>query len=257
VRRRTGFTLVELLVVIAIIALLAAMLFPAFARARESARKTTCISNLRQMGSALLMYVQDYDEFYPIANQEADRIPRQQPHAWHNSGGRFPHLVDVIAPYHRNEGMFTCPSLIGEVRRDATGWVLSGRGGSYGYRCYDVGGVPGNVPASAQNGRPFATAELGGTLFLGQCASFGYPAPTSSRGWSACGINAAAVTRPADDFLAFCNTFGIHMGERDQEVTSGRRIGGTPTVFMDGHAKFQPINLGGFLKFICDPLNNG
>src|SRR4028119_34289 len=62
---RSAFTLIELLVVIAIIAILAAILFPVFAQAREKARQASCVSNLRQIGTALLMYVQDYDETYP------------------------------------------------------------------------------------------------------------------------------------------------------------------------------------------------
>jgi prepilin-type N-terminal cleavage/methylation domain-containing protein/prepilin-type processing-associated H-X9-DG protein len=64
-RRSHGFTLIELLVVIAIIAILAAILFPVFAQAREKARQTSCLSNLKQMGLAVLMYVQDNDEMYP------------------------------------------------------------------------------------------------------------------------------------------------------------------------------------------------
>src|SRR5687768_4270631 len=64
-RRRPGFTLIELLVVIAIIAILAAILFPVFAQAREAARKTSCVSNLRQIGVGILMYSQDYDEEFP------------------------------------------------------------------------------------------------------------------------------------------------------------------------------------------------
>ena len=64
-RRIPGFTLIELLVVIAIIAILAAILFPVFARARENARKSTCQSNLKQIGMAVQMYAQDYDEIYP------------------------------------------------------------------------------------------------------------------------------------------------------------------------------------------------
>ena len=63
--RRRGFTLIELLVVIAIIAILAAILFPVFAQAREQARRATCLSNQKQLGHALTMYAQDYDEQLP------------------------------------------------------------------------------------------------------------------------------------------------------------------------------------------------
>ncbi len=66
-QRRSGFTLIELLVVIAIIAILAAILFPVFAQARAKARAISCLSNLKQLGTAAMMYVQDYDELYPLA----------------------------------------------------------------------------------------------------------------------------------------------------------------------------------------------
>src|SRR3982750_3360923 len=66
-RSRSGFTLIELLVVIAIIAILAAILFPVFAQAREKARQTACMSNVKQIGTALTMYVQDYEETMPRA----------------------------------------------------------------------------------------------------------------------------------------------------------------------------------------------
>ncbi|HEX2998963.1 MAG TPA: prepilin-type N-terminal cleavage/methylation domain-containing protein, partial [Armatimonadota bacterium] len=64
--RRNGFTLIELLVVIAIIAILAAILFPVFARARENARKANCLSNCKQIATAFIQYTQDYDERWPI-----------------------------------------------------------------------------------------------------------------------------------------------------------------------------------------------
>src|SRR2546425_2646692 len=64
--RRRAFTLIELLVVIAIIAILAAILFPVFAQAREKARQATCVSNLKQLGTAAMMYAQDYDETWPM-----------------------------------------------------------------------------------------------------------------------------------------------------------------------------------------------
>lgn len=66
-QKRKAFTLIELLVVIAIIAILAAILFPVFARARENARRSSCLSNLKQIGLGAMMYIQDYDERYPQA----------------------------------------------------------------------------------------------------------------------------------------------------------------------------------------------
>ena len=73
---RRGFTLIELLVVIAIIAILAAILFPVFARAREKARQASCASNVRQLGMAYLMYLSDNDGLYPAPCHRADRSRR-------------------------------------------------------------------------------------------------------------------------------------------------------------------------------------
>ena len=74
-QRRRAFTLIELLVVIAIIAILAAILFPVFAQAREKARQTSCLSNLKQLSSAMLMYAQDYDGlFAPVIGRPNRRV---------------------------------------------------------------------------------------------------------------------------------------------------------------------------------------
>ena len=97
--RRTGFTLIELLVVIAIIAILAAILFPVFARAREKARQTSCLSNMKQIGLATLMYAQDYDETMP---------PYEVQHG--SSLARASSAYDTIYPYVNNEQVFICPS---------------------------------------------------------------------------------------------------------------------------------------------------
>ena len=70
-----GFTLIELLVVIAIIAILASILFPVFARARSQARKISCLSNMKQIGTSLMMYIQDYDELYPGSANSTDLDP--------------------------------------------------------------------------------------------------------------------------------------------------------------------------------------
>lgn len=71
--KRNGFTLIELLVVIAIIAILAAILFPVFAQARESARTTSCLSNMKQIGLGVKMYAQDYDEEFPMGTYNGPR----------------------------------------------------------------------------------------------------------------------------------------------------------------------------------------
>jgi prepilin-type N-terminal cleavage/methylation domain-containing protein/prepilin-type processing-associated H-X9-DG protein len=94
-RRLTGFTLIELLVVIAIIAILAAILFPVFAQAREKARQSSCLSNEKQLGLGLLMYAQDYDETYATGLQQ---------NWWDCTWYR------IVAPYIKNDGVFRCPS---------------------------------------------------------------------------------------------------------------------------------------------------
>lgn len=95
-----GFTLIELLVVIAIIAILAAILFPVFAQARERARSAQCISNLRQSATAVLMYVQDYDDTFPI-NLYLQFTP---------SGPCVFSFYQALVPYQRNGDIMLCPS---------------------------------------------------------------------------------------------------------------------------------------------------
>lgn len=110
-RHRSAFTLIELLVVIAIIAVLAAILFPVFAQAREKARQTACLSQQKQIATALLLYVQDYDErVYYVANIDVPSISR--------TGVTFPDLKsldpyrwwNLLMPYVKNAQVWACPS---------------------------------------------------------------------------------------------------------------------------------------------------
>src|ERR1700738_147445 len=99
-RRRTGFTLIELLVVIAIIAILAAILFPVFAQARERARMTSCLSNMRQMGLALDMYAQSYDEMMPPYQDAVYDFPNAAPAAGIRADGPWrPNSLWCLQPY--------------------------------------------------------------------------------------------------------------------------------------------------------------
>src|SRR5512138_372466 len=98
--RNRGFTLIELLVVIAIIAILAAILFPVFARAREKARQTSCLNNMKQLGTASMMYLSDYDERHPSRWLCCGKYNPLSPLGW-------PWLFDS---YIGNKQMLQCPS---------------------------------------------------------------------------------------------------------------------------------------------------
>jgi prepilin-type N-terminal cleavage/methylation domain-containing protein/prepilin-type processing-associated H-X9-DG protein len=144
-QRRTGFTLIELLVVIAIIAILAAILFPVFAQARDKTRQAACLSNLKQVGTALVMYGQDYDERMPVTCNygrgwtwfskalggpcsqagitastplNTDLGPSQTP---------LRYIQEFLQPYCKNEQVWFCPS-VGRGRN----WLLKA-GPTYGF----------------------------------------------------------------------------------------------------------------------------
>ena len=121
-RRRSGFTLIELLVVIAIIAILAAILFPVFARAREKARQTSCTSNLKQIGTALMMYTQDYDEVLCDTLMGRDHGNWALMDAW----------TRCLMPYVKNNQLFKCPSAwwASDAVSSSAGIISGGYGGT-------------------------------------------------------------------------------------------------------------------------------
>jgi len=137
---RRGFTLIELLVVIAIIAILAAILFPVFAKAREKARQSSCLSNLKQLGLGVLSYAQDYDERLPMAVAGGPTPPIYL----------FPELID---PYLKNTQIWQCPSKQGALN-------ISALGKSNVSSSVDIGT---QVPAGSTSGRYFGAPALGTT----------------------------------------------------------------------------------------------
>jgi prepilin-type N-terminal cleavage/methylation domain-containing protein len=259
---RRGFTLIELLVVIAIIAILAAILFPVFARAREQARKTTCLSNLKEIGLASLMYVQDYDETFPWLMQDgrtndnstglSKNLPFGPPN-WsvdiNKKRGLF--MEYVFQPYIKNLQLFNCPTLEPDKPiLDAAGLPMN-EYGSYGFA---YGGV-GPVPSPGWQSIPL---ELF-LRFLGPGLGAPYNDNNPQNHYIA-GQALAAVGKPSDSVIAFCNSYGAHMAVSDNDVLppalGGKGLNGaTLAVFVDGHAKFKQGTFFDLVRFVMQPLN--
>jgi prepilin-type N-terminal cleavage/methylation domain-containing protein/prepilin-type processing-associated H-X9-DG protein len=167
---RHGFTLIELLVVIAIIAILAAILFPVFAQAREKARQTSCLSNLKQIGTAAMMYSQDYDEVLLL--DAAYGWPKT--YFWFGSwdGSTFNENEGLLQPYMKNGQIQACPSF--RQVRSAVG--LTGYGYNYAYLCPYL--PPNWLPVPVSLAQIQAPAE---TVFMADGArinTWSYGTPT-------------------------------------------------------------------------------
>jgi prepilin-type N-terminal cleavage/methylation domain-containing protein/prepilin-type processing-associated H-X9-DG protein len=199
--RPLGFTLIELLVVIAIIAILAAILFPVFARARAKARQTACLSNVKQLGLATEMYTQDYDE---MLVPSAHRPP--------SGGGSPPNTAPIwpayIRPYVRNEQLFVCPDA------KSRGWYVEtwGERGRLPYGLNRdtedrVNGLPLPLPVFEEPSR---------TIWIADSTPGSTGNPDKMRGFQ--------IT-----------------GDREPNTQAGigeRHNGGTTVGLMDGHAKW-------------------
>ncbi|MCX6360739.1 MAG: prepilin-type N-terminal cleavage/methylation domain-containing protein [Armatimonadetes bacterium] len=266
-RRRGGFTLIELLVVIAIIAILAAILFPVFARAREQARKTTCLSNLKEIGLSALMYVQDYDEQFPWlmqdgrTNDEATGFSKGLPNGaplysvdMNNKRGLF--MEYAFQPYTKNYGLFGCPTLRPDpVRLGADNLPLN-EFGSYGYA---FGGV-GMVPSPSWTRIPleiFCRYAAAGVAPLSSLPAE-YKTGDPQRYFIA-GQALSAIGSPSSAVVAFCNSYGAHMGITDDQVVpppfgAGNETGATLAVFSDGHAKYSNGKFLDLVKLVMSPL---
>lgn len=124
---RRGFTLIELLVVIAIIAILAAILFPVFAKAREKARQNNCLSNLKQLSTGMVQYVQDYDEMFP---QNCSGTGQDATTCLAPGGADRDFYFIALAPYMKNTQILACPSDSSNLIRDGRTGTTS-TSGSY------------------------------------------------------------------------------------------------------------------------------
>lgn len=164
---KKAFTLIELLVVIAIIGLLAAILFPVFSRARENARRSSCQSNLKQIGLGIIQYIQDYDEKVPSAGHKLDAANAQGcPGA--NGSQHCQPWHGVIMPYVKSTQVFACPSnqqrtKIVNNSQNIWGTVYP-KGIPYSYMCNGAASTPNpHITQIAPSGSPMDPFENDGT----------------------------------------------------------------------------------------------
>ena len=209
-----GFTLIELLVVIAIITILASILFPVFARARENARRSTCQSNLKQIGLSFAQYVQDYDEVLPYTVTHATQ-----------AGAFFTNRTvwgDVLQPYTKSVQLFICPS------NENTNAPL------------ELGLVP--QPANVAH-MAYGTAQCFATATTAKCGAF--------IGSTVDGLPSrmADFNKSADTYLVgeIQDSFGVTFGFCVQPANDGQvnrypgtnHFEGSNWLFVDGHVKYR------------------
>jgi len=214
-----GFTLIELLVVIAIIAILAAILFPVFARAREQARKAACMSNLKQIGLAIIQYTQDFDEKYPIANMGSGL-------QWYN----------VLQPYVKSYQVFTCPTA-GQINLPSSssrqysggyGWNISGTrtfaniANGFGYSNTNWATPNGSGPLTLAT-----VQEPAETIIITDPASNGY----KNNAYFAIGYNSRG-------YIPVLHGGQVGPFTGDGTLSAVASGGGGNYLFADGHAKF-------------------
>lgn len=246
VTRRTGFTLVELLVVIGIIMTLAGILFPVFAQAREKTRQTSCLSNTRQIGTAIHLYLQDYDETFPFSDDFGSPQYRVQ-----GSPIQTGHLYwgDLIFPYLKNtggSGMSTgegtrsygpvqrCPAVwhwyTGYAYNIQLGYYPNGQLGDFSSEPYRLGvsratlSRPAELIVLMDNSVPYAWMRN----------NLGYPHEPAYL------LTYRWFPKPKGECLA-CYDWprsGKRVGHLGAGVVSGRHNGGVNGVFADGHARW-------------------
>ncbi|MES2463086.1 MAG: DUF1559 domain-containing protein [Armatimonadota bacterium] len=249
--RRRAFTLIELLVVIAIIAILAAILFPVFAQAREKARQISCVSNMKQMGSAAMMYTQDYDETYPMqvynnpGNKNITWREAIMPYVKNGTG-----QLSVVAGSQYNDpsraigGMWSCPTLEAIKLYQANGNVV---GDAYPKKPTQAAGPTYYAATEAELTRPADLAlvfevgvdmvALDGTNVLPQAYDLARIDPT----WYS-----LAGTTPTSPGANFQGTGSVRFDAERTDTTSVttmvglpryRHNGTTNVLFSDGHVK--------------------
>jgi prepilin-type N-terminal cleavage/methylation domain-containing protein/prepilin-type processing-associated H-X9-DG protein len=234
--RRPAFTLIELLVVIAIIAVLAAILFPVFAQARDKARSVSCLSNQKQLGHALMMYTQDYDE-------KTIWFWNGSVAAW-NKDNLAGYWYQALMPYVKNAGVFRCPSVrqspdCDPVRKPFADLERCG----FGFNVAHVGYASGDPyldPGMRGDTRSLASlTDPARIIFLADSQID--PRIDANLGWQ-------DIKCPMPHKLPLANYVDIHVNNKadggpNNPNISRRHQGGANAIFMDGHGRWAPYAL--------------
>lgn len=224
---KKAFTLIELLVVIAIISILAAILFPVFARARENARRTSCLSNLKQAGLAMMQYIQDYDETYPlIYNSVATGTPASaypDGKRWANADLVF--WAQSLFPYHKSTQAFWCPSAA--FFNDASSGGPVPINGQYGANNLLLRtSNPVKLAAVVASANTFAIMDSGSYQI-----SPSYATTSSGNVFFLPGMGSASGSCSS---ISTGATFSNHQ----KDCRDGRHFQGVNVAFADGHVKW-------------------
>jgi prepilin-type N-terminal cleavage/methylation domain-containing protein/prepilin-type processing-associated H-X9-DG protein len=244
-RGQRGFTLIELLVVIAIIAILAAILFPVFAQARDKARQSSCLSNMKQIGTATMMYTQDYDERYPN-------------HIWNAANGGGPGLHPLpdgrmyqghvgwplkFYPYIKNLAVYVCPS-DGTRGRGENNSLYTDNGTANPYSSTWGRPIPMSYSANANiQLRPTGPVGLGevsfpaDTYWIGEdhYHPVGFDSNNTNGVWGPNQFNRTRFNKPCPGIIV---NGGVGIPVNSDGGQCVRHNGGSHMVYVDGHAKW-------------------